>query len=390
MRPILQQFVHFFSSLRLTVVLLGLSIILVFAATLDQVHLGVWGIQHKWFQSFIVLQDIKGVPVPIFPGGYFIGWLLLINLITAHICRFKLTWKKFGIWLVHSGLILLLIGEGLTGLWSRESSMRLSDGQTKSYSESYRDNELAVIDATNPAYDDVVSIPGALLARGGEIQTPKLPFVVKPLAYYPNSVLQLRSQAPDAPPSPATTGAGPRLVAHPLAVTYTEDGHNLPTAYVQLVGPDGPLGTWLVSADLVEPQTFNYDGRVWKLALRPTRYYYPFSLTLEKFTHDRYAGTDIPKNFSSEIHLRSQDGRTDRAVRIYMNNPLRYAGLTFYQAGYENNDLTTILQVVRNPSWLIPYISCALMTLGLVIQFGLHLFGFFRKRRARAAAAVGV
>jgi len=63
-----------------------------------------------------------------------------------------------------------------------------------------------------------------------------------------------------------------------------------------------------------------------------------------------------------------------------MNNPLRFAGLTFYQAGFENNDRTTILQVVRNPSWRLPYFACGLMSLGLLIQFGISLTGFIRKR----------
>ncbi len=65
-----------------------------------------------------------------------------------------------------------------------------------------------------------------------------------------------------------------------------------------------------------------------------------------------------------------------------MNNPLRHAGLTFYQAGFDNDDHTTILQVVRNPSWVLPYVSCVMMGLGLLIQFGIHLTGFVRKRAA--------
>jgi cytochrome c biogenesis protein ResB len=70
-----------------------------------------------------------------------------------------------------------------------------------------------------------------------------------------------------------------------------------------------------------------------------------------------------------------------------MNNPLRYAGLTFYQAGFENDDKTTILQVVRNPSWQLPYVACALMTLGLVVQFCIHLVAFIARRRPSASAA---
>lgn len=63
-----------------------------------------------------------------------------------------------------------------------------------------------------------------------------------------------------------------------------------------------------------------------------------------------------------------------------MNHPLRYQGMSFYQSGFDNNDTTTILQVVQNPSSLIPYISCALIALGMVVQFGMHLARFVRSR----------
>jgi hypothetical protein len=63
-----------------------------------------------------------------------------------------------------------------------------------------------------------------------------------------------------------------------------------------------------------------------------------------------------------------------------MNNPLRYSGLTYYQASFDGEH-TTILEVVRNPSWLVPYISCSAIALGLVIQFMIHLVAFAGKRR---------
>jgi hypothetical protein len=116
------------------------------------------------------------------------------------------------------------------------------------------------------------------------------------------------------------------------------------------------------------------------MVLRSERHYQPFSITLEKFSHDIYAGTDIPKNFSSKIRLNLADGNT-REVLIYMNNPLRYAGLTYYQQSFANEDRTSILEVVRNPSWLVPYIACTAIALGLVIQFLIHLVAFAGKRR---------
>jgi hypothetical protein len=266
--------------------------------------------------------------------------------------------------------------------------MRLDEGETKSYAESNRDYELAVVDATDPNFDDVVAIPTALLARDAAIQNPKLPFKVVPKGYFPNSDVQMRASVPNAPASPATAGMGPMLAITPLALDYSEDAHNSPAAYVELVGPAGSLGTFALvdSTRLPNPQSFSFAGRTFKLFLRPARRYQPFSLTLEKFSHDVYAGTDIPKNFSSKVRLNPPDAPS-REFLIFMNNPLRFGGLTFYQASYVPGDTTadehtTILQVVRNPSWLVPYIACAAITLGLVIQFLLHLAGFAKRRAA--------
>jgi hypothetical protein len=370
-----------FVSLRLTVVLLALSIALVFWATLDQVHLGVWGVQQKFFHSFLVFVKLGDFHFPVFPGGYLIGGLLLINLLSAHIYRFKMGWRKTGIWIAHAGLILLLLGELISGLVQQDFQMTLDEGGTKDYSESNRFNELAIINVTDPNFDEVVAIPEALIAHGTVVQSPKLPFRVVPEGYYPNSEVQMRSQVPGAPPSPATAGMGPMIAVTPVEVTYKEDERNLPSAFVELVGAEGSLGVYLVSAGLGNPQKFEYAGKSWKLLMRPVRHYQPFSLTLEKFSHDIYPGTDIPKNFSSRIRINPPDGGVGREVLIYMNNPLRYAGLTYYQASFIGEH-TTILQVVRNPSWLVPYIACAAIALGLIIQFVIHLAGFMRRRRA--------
>jgi hypothetical protein len=375
----------FFVSLNLTVALLVFGMVLVFLATLDQTNLGIWGIQQKWFRSFVVFQNVGRLTIPIYPGGYLIGGLLLANLIAAHIARFTFALRKSGIFLAHFGLILLLVGELLSGLWQKDAHMRLNEGETKSYAESFRENELVLIDTSDAQFDNVVAIPEKSLERKATIQHPKLPFRVVTKTYYPNSILQPRSANM---PVEATAGFGESIVPAPQPITYKQDERNLPTAFVELIAPDKSLGTFLVSTRLVMPQEFTYEGRTWQIALRTQRTYLPFSLSLLKFNHDRYAGTDIPKNFSSRLKLKTPDGRDDREVLIYMNNPLRYGGRTFYQAGFDNDDRTTILQVVRNPSWQLPYIACGLMTLGLTIQFGIHLVGFVRKRAKAAQPAI--
>jgi cytochrome c biogenesis factor len=207
-------------SIKLTVVLLVFSIVLILAATLDQVNLGIWAVQEKYFRTFVIFLQRGDLSLPIFPGGYTIGGLLLFNLIGAHIYRFKLSWKKFGIWFVHIGLILLLIGELITGLLQDDYNLRLDEGQTRNYSESFRHVELAITDTSNPDTDTVAAIPESMLAKGDSVQIPKLPFTVMVKAYMPNSALQMIGPKAGGGPVDADKGVGLQVVAVPRPMTY--------------------------------------------------------------------------------------------------------------------------------------------------------------------------
>ena len=138
-------------------------------------------------------------------------------------------------------------------------------------------------------------------------------------------------------------------------------------------------GTWLASLGFPQ-QKFDFQGKEYSMEIRRKRYYYPFDIKLLDFSHDRYLGTNIPMNFSSDIELNHPDRGEKREFLIYMNHPLRYDGLTFFQSGFANEDTTTILQVVSNPGRHLPYISCILIFLGLSVQFGIGLLSFTQKR----------
>ncbi|HEY8995047.1 MAG TPA: cytochrome c biogenesis protein ResB [Lacunisphaera sp.] len=384
MNNALRQFRDFFVSLQLTVVLLILSLLIVFVATLDQVNLGIWAVQEKYFRSFFVMWRLpdSNVALPVFPGGYFIGGLLLLNLIAAHIYRFSLTWRKLGIQLAHAGLILLLLGELITGLMQMDSSMRLEEGQTKSYTESFREHELALLDKTDPAFDEVVAVPEAVLADEGMIQHPKLPFQVRVKAFYANAQMQMGEPTARAGAPVATQGIGARVQVIPLPLTYKPDEINTPAAFVEIVGPSGSLGTWVLSPLVGMPQIFGFEGHTWELVMRLKRHYQPFSISLLQVTHEKYPGTEIPKNFASRVRLKDEAGHEDREVVIFMNNPLRHGGLTFYQYQMNAAGKMSAFQVVHNPGWLLPYIACIMMGFGLIWQFGYSLLGFIKKRTA--------
>jgi hypothetical protein len=298
-------------------------------------------------------------------------------------------------------VIVLLLGELLSGLWQESYTMRIGEGESRNYSEHQRNFELAIIDTSAPDVDKVVAIPASFLEDGKTVQHPDLPFQVVPKSYLPNARPVRPGTSTEAQPTQATAGVGAQLALLPLPITYRDDEVNLPAAYVELVGTSGSLGTWLVSPSEiyrrgpnaflsdgpVPTQTFTADNRTWKIALRPQRAYKPFSIGLIEVKHEVYPGTDTPKNFQSLIKVETPDHTDDRQVLIYMNNPLRYAGLTFYQYQMNAPEKYTVLQVVRNPSWVLPYVACIMISLGLIWQFGSHLLGFIKKRRPLAPVA---
>ncbi|MDX2186855.1 MAG: cytochrome c biogenesis protein ResB [Opitutaceae bacterium] len=385
MRDLARSFIDLFSSLRLTVVLLALSMVLVFAATLDQVNLGVWAVQEKYFRSLFVMVFWPGtrIPIPVFPGGYLVGGFLLVNLVTAFFTRFRWGLGKAGLLMSHFGLILLLISEFATGLLQKDYQMNLIEGNKGHHVESFREIELAVIDSTPADHDEVVAIPSDLLHRGADLQHPKLPFRLAVKAYFPNSELGMRPEGIELPIA-ATQGLGTRVFARPAPISHSDSNPNVPSVYVEVMGPNGSLGTWLISTALGAPQTFQFEGKSWRLVLRPARLYLPFSLQLLKVTHEIYPGSDIPRNFASRVRIEDPSLKLDHEVQIYMNNPLRHGGLTFYQYQMNAANGNSVFQVVRNPGWLLPYISCVLMGLGLTWHFVVSL----ARTRSRVGAPV--
>jgi ABC-type transport system involved in cytochrome c biogenesis permease subunit len=407
----LLKVLHQLASLRLTVVLFALSIFLVFSGTIAQVDSGIWTVVDKYFRSFYVwiplqifvpqfLFDMRPVVVgggfP-FPGGWLLGSLLLVNLLAAHAVRFKLTWKRSGIIVLHSGLVIMMVSELVTGLFAVEGSMLIYEGKSANFVTHPRETELAIVPEGKGETTDVTVVPMALL-RGGAapIKADALPFDVEVLQYMVNSALCKQNGppeflpsdfaslpiAPASAPNQATEGLGVKLY---VAVDQHETGgmeqskEDQPAAYVRFLhkqtGKD--LGTYLMAVLLEDtPQYVTVDGKKYDVRLRLKRSYKPYTMRLIKFSHDRYMGTDKPKNFSSLVRLTDPSKSEDREVKIYMNNPLYYGGETFYQQSFLPGDKATILQVVKNPGWPMPYLSFTMVALGLMIHFGIRLTGF--------------
>ena len=311
------------------------------------------------------------------------GTLASLGLLAGCLMVFQ---RRAGIVLLHSGVILLILAEFYTTILAVESQMRLSEGDARNWVYDHRTNELAVVDPSDPNKDRVVVIPQSHLRRpGAVIEHPELPFDIEVLEFMRNSSLDDIGNHPGKP-NPATKGAGLRWLAFPkdeTAGTDRDQRVNVTSAYVRLLSkPEGrDLGAYLVSNLFTLPQTVSEAGRVYQLDLRFRRTYKPYTIELLDFRHERYIGTSTPKDFSSFIRLTDPSRDVDREVRIWMNNPLRYAGETFYQSSYDGEE-TTILQVVRNESWMVPYVACMIVLTGMMAHFGMTLKGALVRRKS--------
>lgn len=376
------------SSLRLTVILLGYSMILIFIATISQVEFGIHEVLEKYFRSWFAWWDAmpgeKSIPIPL-PGGMLLGSLLLANLIAAHATRFKLRWNKAGMICIHLGVMMLLVSELLTGLLGREAQMPINEGETLNYSTFPREVELVIIEPSGNGEETVTAIPQSRLKQGAAF--PFDGFTVKVGRFFRNSEILPETSADEKfDKTRATQGRGQGYAVRSIPHETAMDRRDLSSAFVSIAPDSGPsVGPWLLSNGLKGEQTFEIMDKTWRMAIRQRRLYHPFSIKLLDFSHDRYLGTNVPKNFSSKIRILNPETGEDREDLIYMNHPLRYEGLTFYQAGFANEDSTSIFQVVRNPAWTLPYIACGMVGLGLLWVFSGHLFKAIARRKTTPA-----
>ena len=359
----MKQIIKILSNPKIFVYTIIWLMVLVVLGTLAQRDIGLYASQQKYFSVNITwLGDI--IPVP---GGRITMVLMLANLTFMVLFNHNL-WKikKIGVLIVHIGALLLLIGGGLTAIFSSEGNMVIEEGAQSNHVDDYNDMELTIINTSNESLDEYTVFDQPILEKGNILSHENLNFNIEIINYFKNCEPLKRT----APAGIQFKDMLKNFILSELK-SEKENNQNRPGIIYRITNSrssnDGIYGIFLGQS---VTQTANINNQKYEFIFRRKRTYLPFAIELLDFKKVMHAGTGIAKSYSSEVNL--IENGIPRRVLIEMNEPLRHKGYTFFQASFIEGIKgdTTVLAAVKNYGRLFPYISSIIMSIGLL----LHLF----------------
>ncbi|MGA0845075.1 MAG: cytochrome c biogenesis protein ResB [Luteolibacter sp.] len=398
-RGAISQIYDFLSGFGLATVMLLLMGLLTWFATLEQVEVGLYLTLKKYFhwQSWWLLPEIKGriVPLPL-PGGYWVGVLLFINLTLGGVVRIRKGWKHAGNLIAHAGIIFMLLAGGVAHHFSERGNMALPEGQTSDVAEDYFEYVVEVAEVIDEKPNDIRVIRGRYLTdldagKQRIFRLPNLPFDLEIAGYLRNALPVAITER--APKNNELVADGYFLMSRPNERNQRGEPAleaNTAACYARIVERDGSKSQpFILAGASFHPFTIERDGRTFTIDMRKRLWPMPFKVKLDEFTAGFHPGTQRPAKFVSKITR--VEGDSEAKVTIQMNEPMRYEGLTFFQASYgsqpsSSGQMFSVFEVVRNPADKWPEYSLYVVTFGMLItfltKFGSHLAARSRSRKS--------
>ncbi|HKP95961.1 MAG TPA: cytochrome c biogenesis protein ResB [Fibrobacteria bacterium] len=347
---------------------------LIFFGTLYQADHGLFEAQKKFFgYGFVLIGGFFPLP-----SASLVIWVLSVQL--AIMMAFHLPWKlnRIGLWVVHAGIMALLVGGFITQVMAVESQLTLAEGETGHFTTAYHEHELAFWESKGDS-NHVYAFDESMLRPGRELDLEPYKARIKVQAYYVNSDA-FTTRATNGPVYINPSGIG-MLEQRKPEKEVTQNAPGLIFTLMEAGKPDKQI---LLYGQELQTLRLTLDGKAVSAQLRLKHYPLGFSLHLTDFVKNVHPGTDIPSSFESYADL--AEGGSSRPVKVWMNNPLRHAGYTFFQASYaqaQGMAEKSTFAVVTNPGRVMPYISSLVVFGGLLLHFLIKLVPFIRREAAK-------
>ena len=372
----IKDIINFLKQPKIFVFAIIWMMMLVVLGTLAQKDMGLYAAQNRYFSAWITWFWF--IPMP---GGRLTLIIILINLSFFFFKKSIWKIKKLGIVILHLGGILLLVGGGLTAMFSSEGNMVIEESAQSNHVEDYHFMELAIINTSASSFDEFTIFDQPLLKRNQVLAHANLNFEIEIINYLENCEPTKRNSLAGI----QHKGMLKNFMLSELK-PEKEDNWNRP-GMIYKISNSGTNADGMYGIFLGQPisQTVSVNNKDYTIILRRKRTYLPFSIELLDFKKILHPGTDIPKSYSSDINL-IENGAV-RKILIQMNEPLRHKGYTFFQSSFIEgpNSETTVLAVVKNYGRLFPYISSIIMCIGLLFHLSQKLPDLFRKSKEKIA-----
>ena len=370
----LKKILNTLSSPKIFICTIFWMMVLVVLGTLAQKDLGLYEAQQRYFSCWIAWLGF--IPTP---GGRTALFVMTFNLMFFMLKPAFWSFKKIGIIITHTGVLLLLLGGGITAWFSTEGNMVIKEGEISNVIIDLFAKELVIIDDGNSEYDQITTISDNILKPGSKIESDFIPFDIEVIDYHINCEPIRRLDVA----GPEYKGLAQNFILKRIPNEKETEVNRTGITFKVTGAEDVANGIYSMFLAQQIPQKISSNGKEYTLALRRERTHLPFSLKLDDFKKVMHPGTDVAKSYSSDVVLIDKD--MSRPVLIRMNEPLRYMNYTFYQSSFnEGVDVdTSIFAVVKNYGRLFPYISSLTISLGILVHMFLRFPIIFNRRRGK-------
>ena len=247
-------------------------------------------------------------------------------------------YKKPGAFFVHLAFIVIFIGAALTRHFGEEGVLHLRVGESGNTMQSVKPYLRVEIANENFSFPLRLSLLG------------KNDFRFKKEINGKEFEIKIADYKKDEKSAPAT-----------LTIEAGFAGQKSKTAKVK-----GGAGYDL------EPSVLSFDGQETKFYFSSRAINLPFSLKLEKFILERYAGLNSPSSYTSRVNIAGSEHD------ISLNNPLTLGGYKIFQSSYDPDEQGSALEINKDPGKIPTYIGYFLLCLGFVANLFSKNSRFFR------------
>ncbi|RDU71878.1 cytochrome C biogenesis protein [Helicobacter brantae] len=241
---------------------------------------------------------------------------LLLSLNLLGVIIFSRMWqrRKRASFLLHCSFLLIVVGAGVTRYFGVEGGMHIREGESSNLvisSEKY----LTLYDKDS---QEEISFPVVFTPLHQKHFSQTLTLSGKTLTLKTTRYTPLEESEYSAPILEVELSNGGESRSILLIENYVQDN--------------------------IVP--FTLGDSTYALNWGPRFITLPFSLRLDDFILERYAGSNSPSSYESIVQV--IEGGESKSYKIFMNNVLDYGGYRFFQSSYDEDEQGTILSVNKD------------------------------------------